>query len=74
MQFPTPPRGLKAIPWRMPIWIYRLGLGGLMGKKLLLLYHIGRKSGEQRQAVLELVHIKPAAHSAYGVDLRGDEF
>ena len=36
MKFPAPPRGLKAIPWRMPIWIYRLGLGGLMGKLIYL--------------------------------------
>jgi len=57
MQFPTPPRGLKAIPWRMPIWIYRLGLGGLMGKKFVLLNHTGRKSGKQRKTVLELIQV-----------------
>ena len=57
MKFPTPPRGLKALPWRMPILIYRLGLGSLMGKKFLLLQHTGRKSGEQRQAVLEIIQI-----------------
>ena len=59
MKFPAPPRGLKAIPWRMPIWIYRLGLGGLLGKRALLLTHQGRKSGKQRQAVLEIIQSNP---------------
>ena len=33
MKFPAPPRGIKAIPWRMPIWIYRLGFGFIMGRR-----------------------------------------
>ncbi len=67
MKFPTPPRGLKALPWRMPIWIYRLGLGGLVGKKFLLLNHTGRKSGKQRQAVLELIQINSETGEYYVV-------
>jgi len=67
MQFPTPPRGLKAIPWRMPIWIYRLGLGGLMGKKFVLLNHTGRKSGEQRQTVIELIQVNSETGEYYVV-------
>ncbi len=54
-QPPAPPRGLKAIPWRLPIWLYRLGLGFLLGERFLLLNHIGRKSGKVRQAVLEVM-------------------
>lgn len=41
--------------WRAPIWLYRLGLGWLLGKRFLLLRHTGRKSGLGRQAVLEVV-------------------
>ncbi len=59
MKFPAPPRGLKAIPWRMPIWIYRLGLGGMMGKRALLLTHQGKISGKQRQTVLEIIQSNP---------------
>jgi deazaflavin-dependent oxidoreductase (nitroreductase family) len=55
VQLPQPPRGWKAKLWRAPIWFYRLGLGGLLGKRFLLLNHIGRKSGQPRQAVLEIV-------------------
>ncbi len=49
------PRGLARLAWRAPIWFYRLGLGGLLGGRFLLLNHIGRKTGKPRQAVLEVV-------------------
>lgn len=51
-----PPRGLARLGWRAPIWFYRLGLGGLLGERFVLLNHIGRKSGQPRQAVLEVVN------------------
>jgi deazaflavin-dependent oxidoreductase (nitroreductase family) len=52
---PKPPRGLARLAWRAPIWLYRLGLGGLLGGRFVLLNHIGRKSGQLRQAVVEVV-------------------
>jgi deazaflavin-dependent oxidoreductase (nitroreductase family) len=53
---PRPPSGLGRIFFRLPILLYRVGLGGLLGKRMLLLNHVGRKSGLPRQAVLEVVH------------------
>jgi deazaflavin-dependent oxidoreductase (nitroreductase family) len=50
-----PPRGLECLAWRAPIWLYRLGLGGLLGERFVLLNHVGRKSGQPRQAVVEVV-------------------
>lgn len=50
-----PPRGLARLDFRLPIWLYRLGLGGLLSKRFLLLIHTGRKSGLKRQNVLEVV-------------------
>jgi deazaflavin-dependent oxidoreductase (nitroreductase family) len=50
-----PPRGLARLAFRLPIWVYRLGLGGLLGTRFLLLTHSGRKSGRERQTVLEVV-------------------
>ncbi len=50
-----PPRGFERLLWRAPIWLYRVGLGRLMGERFLLLNHIGRKSGQVRQNVLEVV-------------------
>jgi deazaflavin-dependent oxidoreductase (nitroreductase family) len=40
---------------RAPIQLYRFRLGGLLGKRFLLLEHVGRSSGLIRQAVLEVV-------------------
>ena len=46
---------------RAPIGLYRLRLGGLLGKRFLLLDHRGRKSGLPRRAVLEVVEIDDSA-------------
>jgi deazaflavin-dependent oxidoreductase (nitroreductase family) len=51
----TSPTGLSRLLWRAPIWLYRLGLGGLLGSHFVLLNHVGRKSGQPRQTVLEVV-------------------
>jgi len=51
-----PPKGLARIGFRLPIQLYKLGLGGIMGSRFLLLTHTGRKSGIKRQVVLEVVH------------------
>lgn len=40
---------------RAPIWLYRARLGFLFGSRLLLLEHIGRKSGLPREVVLEVL-------------------
>jgi deazaflavin-dependent oxidoreductase (nitroreductase family) len=50
-----PPTGLSRLLFRTPIYFYRLGLGWLFGERLMLLNHIGRVSGKQRQTVLEVV-------------------
>ena len=52
----SPPRGLNRAFFRLPIYLFRLGLGGIFGNRMLLLNHTGRKSGKPRQAVLEVVH------------------
>ncbi|NNU26615.1 nitroreductase family deazaflavin-dependent oxidoreductase [Isoptericola sediminis] len=40
---------------RAPIWLYRAGLGALLGDRLLMLQHRGRTTGEARFVVLEVV-------------------
>jgi len=49
------PTGIIRAFYRAPIWIYRAGLGFLMGKRFLLLEHVGRRSGKTRYTVLEVV-------------------
>jgi len=73
IQLPQPPRGLKAKFWRAPIWFYRAGLGGLLGKRFLLLNHIGRKSGQPRQAVIEVVKTDPKTDTFYSVSGFGEK-
>ncbi|RVW02212.1 nitroreductase family deazaflavin-dependent oxidoreductase [Rhodococcus xishaensis] len=62
---PAPPTGWKRRFLRMPIALYRWHLGCLLGHRFLLLEHIGRRSGQTRRVVLELVN-----HDAVG---RGGE-
>jgi deazaflavin-dependent oxidoreductase (nitroreductase family) len=52
---PRPPRGIGRLLYRFPILFYRLGLGNLLGKRFLLLEHIGRITGLHRYAVLEVI-------------------
>ena len=49
--------GLLRARWlaRAPIGLYRARLGFLLGSRLLMLEHLGRKSGTRRYAVLEVV-------------------
>src|SRR5690625_1157096 len=44
---------------RAPIVLYRLGLGGLLGRRFVLLEHRGRRSGQIRQVVLETISVDP---------------
>lgn len=48
---------------RAPIWLYKFRLGGLLGSRLLMLEHIGRKSGVPRYVVLEVFeHAAPDSY------------
>jgi len=50
-----PPGKALRLGLRLPIWLYRLHLGWLLGERFLLLTHTGRSSGMPRQAVIEVV-------------------
>lgn len=60
----TKPSRLLHWFFRLPIGIYRARLGWLFGHRLLMLTHVGRKSGLVRRTVLEVV----------GRDRSADEF
>lgn len=51
------PRDRPGPVWRVifkqPIWLYKLGLGWLIGKRVLLLHTTGRKTGKHRMTPLE---------------------
>jgi deazaflavin-dependent oxidoreductase (nitroreductase family) len=50
-----PPTGVRRFLFRAPIYLDKAGLGWMLGHRIMLLRHVGRMSGIQRQAVLEVV-------------------
>ncbi|MEU9191620.1 nitroreductase family deazaflavin-dependent oxidoreductase [Streptomyces hundungensis] len=56
---PAPPTGWRRTLARLPIHLFRMGLGPLFGKRMLLLVHTGRASGQARKVVLEVVAHDP---------------
>jgi hypothetical protein len=40
-------------------WFYRLGLGWIFGTALVQVTHRGRKSGQIRRTILEVLHYDP---------------
>ena len=59
------PTGILLALLRAPIWLYRWHLGWMMGGRFLLLTHTGRKSGLQRQTVIEVVSHDEATDAYY---------
>ncbi|WP_405956608.1 nitroreductase family deazaflavin-dependent oxidoreductase [Streptomyces phaeochromogenes] len=60
---PQLPSGWRRLAVRLPILLFRAGLGSLFGKRLVLLHHIGRVSGLDRMVVLEVVSYDPTGPS-----------
>ncbi|WP_037855116.1 nitroreductase family deazaflavin-dependent oxidoreductase [Streptomyces sp. NRRL S-340] len=58
-----PPTGWQRAVARLPLRLYRAGLGPLSGQRMLLLHHTGRTSGLDRTVVLEVVTRDPAGGS-----------
>lgn len=56
---PAPPTGWQKRLARLPIYLFRMGLGPFFGKRVLLLVHTGRVSGQTRKVVLEVVAHDP---------------
>ena len=49
------PTGLLKAFFKLPVLAYRTGTGFLMGDRFIYIEHIGRKSGEVRRSVLEVI-------------------
>jgi deazaflavin-dependent oxidoreductase (nitroreductase family) len=64
---PSRPNRVLGFLLRLPSYLYRLRLGGLLGHRFLLLTHRGRKSGLTRRTPLEVLHYDP--HSRESVVL-----
>ena len=53
--FTSKPSGILLFFLRLPIHLYKLHLGWLLGHRFLLLTHLGRNSGRDRHTVLEVI-------------------
>ena len=62
---PISKRPLMRAFMRMPIHLFRMGLGGVFGERFLMLTHIGRKSGLARYVVLEVVDYEVANNTYF---------
>jgi deazaflavin-dependent oxidoreductase (nitroreductase family) len=56
----------RPAPWAVPIfdapsWLYSHGMGWMLGRRFLEVTHIGRRSGKERFAVLEVIKIDPTS-------------
>jgi deazaflavin-dependent oxidoreductase (nitroreductase family) len=62
-----PPSQALRFGLRLPIWLYRLHLGWLLGNRFLMLTHRGRKSGQTHHTVIEVVRYDKDADTYYVV-------
>ena len=49
------PTGARRALFRLPLLAYRVGLGAMFGHRLALVTHRGRRTGRERQVVVEVV-------------------
>lgn len=57
---PRLPVGWRRLLARLPVVLFRCGLGWVFGGRLLLLHHTGRVTGLHRRVVLEVVEYESA--------------
>jgi deazaflavin-dependent oxidoreductase (nitroreductase family) len=58
------PTGALRLAFRLPMYLYDLGLGRLLGHRFLLLTHRGRKTGRVRRTVLEVIRYDPTVRES----------
>jgi deazaflavin-dependent oxidoreductase (nitroreductase family) len=67
------PAGALRLAFRLPIYLYHLNLGWLLGHRVLLLVHQGRRSGSLRETVLEVVLYNPATRESVVLSAWGEK-
>lgn len=67
------PKGWLRLVLRLPILLYRVHMGWLLGSRFLLLRHTGRKSGIHHSTVLEIVDSVSATRTCVVVSGWGEK-
>lgn len=65
-QHPAAPTLMIPI-FKLPVLLYRLGLGWLLGTRFLQLTHLGRRSGKPRRTVLAVLRFDQDTGAIYAV-------
>ena len=60
-----PPHGLTRLLVRLPLQLYRIHFGWVLGERFLQLTHLGRKSGLHRQTILEVLQHDKASDTYF---------
>lgn len=53
--------------FKLPIFLYRIKLGGLLGNRFMQLTHIGRRSGKVRKTILAVLRYDPQTQEILAV-------
>ena len=53
--------------FKLPVYLYRLRLGWIMGKRFMQITHVGRRSGKVRRTVLAMLRFDEKTHEIYAV-------
>jgi deazaflavin-dependent oxidoreductase (nitroreductase family) len=53
--------------FKLPVFLYRLGLGWLLGKRFMQLTHVGRHSGKVRKTILAVLRFDEKTKETYAV-------
>jgi deazaflavin-dependent oxidoreductase (nitroreductase family) len=68
-----PPGKILRFGLRLPVWLYRLKLGWLLGNRFVMLTHRGRKSGLLHETVIEVVQHDKETDTYYVVSGWGEK-
>ena len=53
--------------FKLPVFLYRLNLGWLLGKRFMQLTHVGRRSGKVRRTILAVLRFDEESKEIYAV-------
>lgn len=66
--FEKPPSGFLKYFFKVPVWLYKIGLGGMeriIGAEWMLLTTTGRKSGKLRQTMVDILDYDKTTDTYY---------
>ena len=69
--FAARPGPLTRFVFRLPVYLYRVGLGWVFDHRVLYLVHVGRKTGKRRRNCIEVIHRDPQKNESFVISAYG---